>query len=78
MSEIEKRLRRRWESRPLPLCDMCGGAGELESFSAVPWQVGPIVTCPECFGAGTFQPSFDDWVEQLPKSDQDARDWFEE
>jgi len=78
MSEIENRLRRRWESMPHPDCTKCDGEGKIESYSVIPWVVGPIVTCPDCLGAGTFHPSFDDWVEKLPDNDDDAKDWFGE
>lgn len=78
MSDLEKRLRRRWESMPYPDCTKCDGEGKIESYSVIPWVVGPIVTCPDCLGAGTFHPTFEDWVGDLPKADPDAKEWFGE
>lgn len=77
MSEIENRLRRRWESMPPPVCEGCDGDGEIEGWSAIPWHRGPIITCPECHGSGTLTPSFEDWLEQLPANDPDIKEWNE-
>jgi len=78
MSEVENRLRRRWESMPPPICADCHGDGEIESgWSAIPWHRGPTITCPECHGSGTLTPSFENWLDQLPATDPDIKEWNE-